>query len=87
MIYNVSTDEMYLLLNYNNISDNMSSIKIVASNDYSRASVVLPVVPEDTIPYQSKWHIYVFIGLGGLILVGVVYGVVRYVLNKRRKKP
>lgn len=78
---------MYLLLNYNDISSDISSITLVASNDYSTARSSIEVTHDDVIRNNHRWYIYLVIGLAGLLfLIGLSYGLIKYYLRQKKRK-
>ena len=58
----------------------------MASNDYSMARSNIQVTHDNLIPASRMWHIYLIVGIGGLVFVGgLSYGVIKFYLKKKTK--
>lgn len=86
-IFNVSS-KTYLLLNYDSPDNNCESIKVIAKNDYSTAqhNVAVKFVQPDDGGSGLGWYIWLLAGLGGIFVIGMIYGVIRFTRRKIRER-
>ena len=83
-LYNLSS-RVYLQLNYNKIGD-FSNITAVAFNDYSIATHNVTVEFEGAGGGGLGWVLYLIIGLSALFLVGLIYGLYKFIKRKRMEQ-
>jgi hypothetical protein len=89
-ISNISA-KCYLYLNYDKPDTNCTEIKIKVSNDFSSADHTVPVKfasSDDDNPLGISWYIWLIVGVGGLFVLGLIYGISRFARRRiqERKK-
>lgn len=83
-LYNLSS-RVYLQLNYNKIGD-FPNITVTAFNDYCIAAHNVTINFDGADGGGLGWVLYLIIGLSALFLLGVVYGLYKFIKRKRMEK-
>lgn len=72
-------------LNYNKAAD-FSDVTLSAFNDFSIASHKVDIEFEGADSGGLGWLLYLIIGLSGLFLLGLAYGLFKFIKRKRMEK-